>query len=339
MAKTKKHVFHLQRLFFFSFLFAAFFIVRADAGALPRPLASHNVLAYATDMSLGGLLAATNNARAANGQAALALNSQLNSSAQSKAQDMATKNYWAHVSPDGTEPWYFFTQAGYNYTKAGENLAYGFMTSQATVDGWMNSPSHRANMLDNYYDVGCGVVNTPNYQSSGQQTIVVAHYGVRAMVAQPAAPAPAPAAPTQPTPAPAPTPAPTPASQTPSSSPTDTTQPGSPEPVADKPAEPQSETTPQKTDTTAPAVAVATAQPGSSSVLNMLTRRTVPIAGLVSLMLVCVAITGYALTHRSAFQHAVTAGEHFAIRHPGLDAGIVAAVTMLILLTTYGRVG
>lgn len=322
MSKTKKHSFHLHRLLLFSVLLAAFFIVRTDANAVPfaQTFNTTNVLAYATEMSQGGLLNATNSARAANGMPALNLDSQLNASAQAKAQDMADKDYWAHVSPDGTEPWYFFTQAGYSYSKAGENLAYGFMTSQATVDGWMNSPSHRANMLDGYYDVGFGIVNAPNYQSSGPQTIVVAHYGVRAMTTQAAEPAPA--APAQPEPTPAPAPAP---------------QPPAPEPEPAAVAEPNK---PEKEQPPEPVAGpVQTAEPERVSILSMIASRSLPVAGLISLVLVSIVITGYALTHRAAFQHAVAAGEHFAVKHPGIDAGLIAAVTAMILLTTYGSIG
>ena len=43
-----------------------------------------------------------------------------------KARDMAEKGYFAHTSPDGKKPWYWFTQAGYNFIYAGENLAINF---------------------------------------------------------------------------------------------------------------------------------------------------------------------------------------------------------------------
>lgn len=317
----------------FGILFAAFFIVRADAGALPEPLEySGKVLAYASEMSRGGLLSGTNAARSANGLAPLSLHSQLNNSAQAKAQDMANKNYWAHVSPDGTEPWYFFDQAGYSYVRAGENLAYGFMTSQGVIDGWMNSASHRANILGDYYDVGFGIVNTPDYQSSGEQTIVVAHYGTQAMAPAP----PPPAAPAESSPPPA-------APITPVAEPTPA--PAAPAAPAPNPSTPAPVATPEKTTEEPPAQTPASApivQTGNSSqvsVLGMIATRTLPIAALTSLMMLSIAVTGYALTHRAAFQHTVTTGEHFVATHPGVDAGIIAAVTALILLTSYGNIG
>jgi uncharacterized protein YkwD len=136
------------------------------------------VLAYATNMSISGLLGSTNSERENNGQADLSLNQRLNSAAQAKANDMVARNYWSHNTPDGQEPWVFFDNAGYSYQKAGENLAYGFATSGDTVVGWMNSPPHRANLLDSgFTDVGFGFANGNNYNNSGQETIVVAMYG------------------------------------------------------------------------------------------------------------------------------------------------------------------
>lgn len=153
------------------------------AQQLPPALNPINaVLAKATNTSITGLLDSTNNRRTAAGVGRLTLNSKLNSAAQAKANDMVKDKYWAHVAPDGTQPWAFFDSAGYQYLSAGENLAYGFLTSNSTVTGWMNSPSHKANMLNGTFtDVGFGIANTDHYiydgVDHGPQTIVVAHYG------------------------------------------------------------------------------------------------------------------------------------------------------------------
>ncbi len=142
---------------------------------------SGDVLSYATNTSDPGLLEATNKARAENGLSALKYNVTLDQAAQEKAKDMATRNYWSHNTPDGKEPWVFFESAGYKYYKAAENLAYGFSDSDSTVVGWMNSPSHRANVLDKELaEVGFGIINVENYQNKGQETIVVAMYGTPA---------------------------------------------------------------------------------------------------------------------------------------------------------------
>lgn len=146
-----------------------------------HPATKNGVLAYATEMNVNSLLDATNQKRSDNHRDALTLNSKLNAAAQAKANDMAARNYWAHTTPDGREPWVFVQDAGYDYQKAGENLAYGFNSSQDTIVGWMNSSSHRQNMLDgNYSEVGFGFANARDYNSAGPETIVVAMYGMPA---------------------------------------------------------------------------------------------------------------------------------------------------------------
>lgn len=138
-----------------------------------------NVLSYATNMTDTGLLDATNKARVDNKLEPLKYNAVLDQAAQAKAEDMANRNYWSHNTPDGKEPWAFIDNTGYKYFKAAENLAYGFDNSDATVVGWMNSPSHRANVLDkDLVEVGFGVINITNYQNKGPETVVVAMYGL-----------------------------------------------------------------------------------------------------------------------------------------------------------------
>lgn len=154
----------------------------AQSGTLQAAMRpSHTkVLDYATSMTVSGLLADTNSARANNDVAALSLNSKLNAAAQAKASDMASRNYWSHNTPEGDPPWVFVTAQHYSYQKLGENLAAGFSDEQATINGWMASAPHRANMLDpTYIQVGFGSASNANYTSAGggPMTIVVAYYG------------------------------------------------------------------------------------------------------------------------------------------------------------------
>lgn len=136
------------------------------------------VLSYSTDVNSTNLLNDTNAARTRSGQSELKLNSALNAAAQAKAQDMASRDYWSHISPEGNAPWKFIDEAGYGYQKAGENLAYGFSGSDEVINGWLNSATHKANLLDStYQDVGFGIVNSPDYQGKGPETVVVALYG------------------------------------------------------------------------------------------------------------------------------------------------------------------
>jgi uncharacterized protein YkwD len=149
-----------------------------------QPRSRSGVLPYATSMSITELLSVTNSDRGNNGVAGLALNSQLNQAAQAKANDMVARNYWSHNTPDGQEPWVFINNAGYKYQKAGENLAYGFITSDDTVAGWMNSPPHKENLLDGAYtEVGFGFANSENFNDSGPETVVVAMYGEPSVLA------------------------------------------------------------------------------------------------------------------------------------------------------------
>src|SRR6185295_11057951 len=113
------------------------------------------VLGAYTQISFTDLLNFTNQARLQNNLPPLSLNSALSSAAEMKGADMFAKNYWAHNSPDGLSPWYFFKQAGYDYVYAGENLARGFTDPSEVVSAWMASPEHRANILSrNFSEVG-----------------------------------------------------------------------------------------------------------------------------------------------------------------------------------------
>ncbi len=137
------------------------------------------VLGAASDFSNQGLLTATNAQRASAHKVALVLDPHLSAAATAKAKDMVTADYWAHTSPDGRKtPWSFITASGYQYQTAGENLAYGFASSQDVIVGWMSSASHRANLLNNNYrQVGFGIASSLNYRGQGPETVVVAEYG------------------------------------------------------------------------------------------------------------------------------------------------------------------
>ena len=115
----------------------------------------------------------TNQNRIDNNVAPLTENPLLDQAATLKAQDMAAKGYFSHVSPvDGKTPWYWFDLVGYQYDAAGENLAINFSDSQAVDTAWMNSPTHRANILKGEYtQFGTGIASG-TYE--GHQTIFIA---------------------------------------------------------------------------------------------------------------------------------------------------------------------
>jgi len=86
-------------------------------------------------------------------------NSKLEEAAYLKAKDILEKDYFSHWSPEGTSPWYWFGVTGYNYQSAGENLAIGFLDSEEVYQAWMESPSHKANLLNpKYIDMGIAVL-------------------------------------------------------------------------------------------------------------------------------------------------------------------------------------
>lgn len=117
------------------------------------------VLGKTTNISPQVLLLLTNTYRQQQRLRSLSMQDSLSKAAMRKGTYMLEHNYWAHNAPDGTTPWVFIKQAGYEYTYAGENLARGFTTSEEIVDAWIASPSHRENMLShNYEDVGFAVL-------------------------------------------------------------------------------------------------------------------------------------------------------------------------------------
>jgi hypothetical protein len=118
-----------------------------------------DILGYAANIPTSEVISLTNQKRQEHGLVALRENSLLAQAALAKGNDMLEKDYWAHVSPDGTQPWKFFSDVGYSYQYAGENLARDFSNATAAVDAWMASPSHKDNLLSgNYEEVGIAVV-------------------------------------------------------------------------------------------------------------------------------------------------------------------------------------
>ena len=124
----------------------------------------------------GVLSALTNAERLENSLPELRENPILNEAAKLKAEDMAAKSYFAHTSPEGKTPWYWLAKAGYSYVYAGENLAVNFIDSTDVTKAWMNSPTHRANIVHGAYtEVGTGIA-TGVYK--GNETVFVAQvYG------------------------------------------------------------------------------------------------------------------------------------------------------------------
>ena len=104
------------------------------------------------------LLSLINETRQEKNLSPLTLNNKLATAAELKTEDMINKDYFEHTSPAGITPWYWFKIAGYNFQYAGENLAMDFFETDAVFQAWMNSSSHRANILSpNYQEIGIAV--------------------------------------------------------------------------------------------------------------------------------------------------------------------------------------
>ncbi len=83
----------------------------------------------------------------------------LNDAALLKAEDMIKGDYFSHDSPTGITPWHWFDRAGYSFVHAGENLAVDYFDSESVDKAWLNSPTHRANILNyKYKDIGIAVM-------------------------------------------------------------------------------------------------------------------------------------------------------------------------------------
>ncbi len=110
--------------------------------------------------SVTKVVALTNAERAVYGLPALRLSDALCSSAQAHAEDMYTNNYFSHTSQDGRTLSDRIEKYSNKYSCMGENIARGYGTPEAAVEGWMNSEGHRANILDkSYTDIGVGYCN------------------------------------------------------------------------------------------------------------------------------------------------------------------------------------
>jgi hypothetical protein len=327
MGQHRKHNKHYAKAYWPYLPIIAVFAIGLLANAwLGR--VHHDVLGYATEMSIQNLLDGTNAQRAANGEGALTLNAQLDQAAQAKANDMAARNYWSHNTPDGQTPWTFVSAAGYNYQAVGENLAYGFATSSDTITGWMNSPGHRANILNSVYvDVGFGVINIPDYQNSGPQTLVVAFY----------------AAPATTVAAPAPTTTPKSVTPTPVAVTQSNTAGGgqaeSPAPVESAPASDVPATTATKGDTVVPA-----SQPSDKSIqerriarVELFTAGNASWSVFAITLLSSLAVIAFVIRHAVAWHRFLRRGERFVLHHPAFDIAMIGlAMLGYILAQTSG---
>jgi hypothetical protein len=131
---------------------------------------------FFADLTKANLIELTNTARKYFGLQPLKESPLLNEAAYLKAKDMIEKGYFSHYSPQGIAPWYWLKISGYNYQLAGENLAIGFLDPEQVYQAWMDSPSHKKNILNpDYQEIGIAVLKD-NFQGN-ETTLVVQFFG------------------------------------------------------------------------------------------------------------------------------------------------------------------
>lgn len=169
----KAKILHGSTIFIFIFFLVAYQIILQFL-----PATGVNILGYAANIPPSEIVSLTNQKRTESGLGSLSWNDSLASAARMKGQHMLANNYWAHIAPDGTEPWKFFIDSGYRYRYAGENLARDFSNAPSAVDAWMASPTHKENLLSAKYDeIGVAVVE--GMLDGVETTIIVQLFGKR----------------------------------------------------------------------------------------------------------------------------------------------------------------
>lgn len=145
------------------------YMLKEPAVAVQKEQAT--VVVAPSPLTAEDLATATNAERTRAGLPTVQLDPDLNSSAMDKCNDMTTRNYWSHNTPDGVEPWSFILKYT-KYQKAGENLAKGYDRTDTNLTAWMSSPTHKDNILNPSYNyVGFGICK----YSSGTP-LVVQHF-------------------------------------------------------------------------------------------------------------------------------------------------------------------
>ena len=123
------------------------------------PITSSSVVSFEQEV-----IRLVNEIRVENGLRELTYDWELARVARYKSQDMKDNKYFSHTSPVYGSPFQMMKSFGISYRSAGENIAKGYATPEAVVEGWMNSPGHRANILNSSFThIGVGYVADGRY--------------------------------------------------------------------------------------------------------------------------------------------------------------------------------
>ncbi|OGM60045.1 hypothetical protein A3A75_01425 [Candidatus Woesebacteria bacterium RIFCSPLOWO2_01_FULL_39_10] len=170
---------HKAKLIHTSTLFLiTIFLVMYQVVLQVFPITGVKILGYAANIPPDEIIKLANQKRTEAGMNQLGYNANLSEAARKKGEHMLQYDYWAHTAPDGTEPWDFFSDSGYKYRYAGENLARDFSNPNDAVEAWMASPSHKENMLSSKYkEIGVAVVEGD--LGGVDTTIIVQFFGTQ----------------------------------------------------------------------------------------------------------------------------------------------------------------
>ncbi|MER7775597.1 CAP domain-containing protein [Streptomyces sp. NPDC096191] len=92
------------------------------------------------------------------------VNAALTKAAQAHSEDMAATGTMSHSGSNGSSPDDRITNAGYNWSTYGENVAYGYETPEKVMSGWMSSPGHKENILNcDFKEIGVGLAQPGSY--------------------------------------------------------------------------------------------------------------------------------------------------------------------------------
>lgn len=156
IAIHKLHKHHLVVKIVEIALFSSLFICAASL-AKAAPITNQNIEKL------------VNTERTQRGIAPLNVDESLNEAAYNKSLDMIRRDYFEHYAY-GLTPWDFIKNQNYDYLYAGENLAMDFTSSESLVNAWMNSETHRKNILNpDFTEMGVGIVKGEFTDSIGNK--------------------------------------------------------------------------------------------------------------------------------------------------------------------------
>ncbi len=172
----KAHLISWEALLIYALLFVLLQVSFSILGYL-KP----GVLGIESNIDRQRVIELTNKEREKVGLPPVKENSALNQAAQLKAENMLAENYWSHFAPSGKTPWDFIIGSGYKFAFAGENLAKNFYNSEDVVVAWMNSPTHKDNLLNSKYE-DIGIAVTEGVLNGQKTTLIVQMFGTTRVV-------------------------------------------------------------------------------------------------------------------------------------------------------------